>query len=160
LPCTLLQVEGARSEVLMEDSYQKEVDVSESFKVSTVLPASAERIYEAWLNSNEHAAFIGSSAEIDAAVGGRFSMWDGYIEGVNEQLEPNHRIVQSWRTTEFPPDSPDSRLEIVLEEGEAGTRLTLHHTELPEGQGEQYRDGWEEHYFEGMREYFSQGEEP
>jgi len=144
----------------MEDSYQKEVDVSESFKVSTVLPASAERIYEAWLNSNEHAAFIGSSAEIDAAVGGRFSMWDGYIEGVNEQLEPNHRIVQSWRTTEFPPDSPDSRLEIVLEEGEAGTRLTLHHTELPEGQGEQYRDGWEEHYFEGMREYFSQGEEP
>jgi len=144
----------------MEDSCQKEVDVSESFKVSTVLPASAERIYEAWLNSNEHAAFIGSSAEIDATVGGRFSMWDGYIEGVNEKLEPNHRIVQSWRTTEFPPDSPDSRLEIVLEEGDAGTRLTLYHTELPEGQGKQYREGWEEHYLERMREYFSGGQQP
>lgn len=144
----------------MGDSCQKEVDVSESFEVSTVLPASAERIYEAWLNSNEHAAFIGSSAEIDAAVGGRFSVWDGYIEGVNEQLEPNHRIVQSWRTTEFPPDSPDSRLEIVLEEVEEGTRLTLYHTELPEGQATQYREGWEEHYFEGMQEYFSGGQQP
>lgn len=132
--------------------------MSESFEVSTVLPATAERIYEAWLSSNEHAAFIGSSAEIDAAVGGRFSMWDGYIEGVNEELEPNRRIVQSWRTTEFPPESPDSRLEIVLEAVEGGTRLTLSHTELPEGQGKQYRDGWQEHYFERMREYFSSGE--
>ena len=69
-------------------------------------------------------------------------------------MEPNRRIVQSWRTTEFPPESPDSHLEIVLEELEEGTRFTLYHTELPDGQGEQYREGWEEHYFAGMREYF------
>jgi len=129
--------------------------VSESFEVSTVLPASAHRIYEAWLSSNEHADFIGASAEINPAVGGKFSMWDGYIEGVNEELEPNQRIVQRWRTTEFPAESPDSRLEIMLEEVEEGTRLILIHSEIPEGQGEQYREGWEEHYFEGIREYFS-----
>jgi len=134
-----------------------EVKVSESFHVSTVLPATTERIYQAWLSSNEHAAFIGASAEIDATVGGKFSMWGGYIQGVNEQLEPDRRIVQSWRTTEFPPDSPDSRLEIVLEEAEAGTRITLYHSDLPEGQGKQYREGWVEHYFERMREYFSEG---
>jgi len=132
--------------------------MSESFEVSTVLAASPERIYQAWLSSDEHAAFIGASAEISPEVGARFSMWDGYIEGVNEQLEPNHRIVQSWRTTEFPPDSPNSRLELVLEEVEAGTRLNLYHTELPDGQGKQYREGWEEYYFEGLREYFSSGE--
>ena len=43
----------------------------------------------------------------------------------------------------------------MLEEVEEGTRLTLIHSEIPEGQGEQYRQGWEEHYFEGVREYFS-----
>jgi uncharacterized protein YndB with AHSA1/START domain len=127
----------------------------ESFEVSTVLPAKAERIYQAWLSSEEHAAFIDASARILPEVGARFSMWDGYIEGVNEELEPNRRIVQSWRTTEFPPDSPDSRLEIVLEEVEGGTRITLHHSNVPEGQGKQYREGWVEHYFEHMRRYFS-----
>ena len=80
--------------------------MSESFEVSTVLPASAERIYKAWLSSDEHAAFIGASAETSSEVGARFSMWDGYIEGVNEELEPSHRIVQRWRTTEFPPREP------------------------------------------------------
>lgn len=129
--------------------------MSESFEVSTVLPVSAERIYEAWLSSAEHSAFIDASAEIEREIETSFSMWDGYIEGVNKELEPNHRIVQSWRTTEFPPDASDSRLEIVLEEVEGGTRMTLYHSNLPGGQGDQYRVGWEENYFEPMRRYFS-----
>jgi uncharacterized protein YndB with AHSA1/START domain len=133
--------------------------VSESFEVSTILPASPARIYRAWLNGDAHAAFIGANAEITPEVGARFSMWDGYIEGQNEELEPDRRIVQSWRTTEFPAESPDSRLAIVLEKVEGGTRLTLFHTGLPEGQGEQYRKGWEEHYFARMREYFSPSEQ-
>lgn len=131
--------------------------MAESFKVSTILPASARRIYDAWLSSKEHAAFIGAGADIAPEVGGRFSAWDGYIEGVNEQLEPYHRIVQSWRTTEFPPDSPDSRLEIVLEEVEGGTRITLFHSNIPAGQGQGYKEGWLEHYFEPMKRYFSGG---
>lgn len=61
-------------------------------------------------------------------------MWDGYIEGIDEELEPGRRIVHSWRATEFPPDSPDSRLEIVLEGVEGGARITLHHGSLAEGQ--------------------------
>jgi hypothetical protein len=27
--------------------------------------------------------------------------------------------------------------------------------ELSKGQGKRYREGWEQHYFEGMHEYFS-----
>lgn len=57
--------------------------MSESLQVSTILPASAERIYKAWLSSSEHAAFIDASANIMPEVGTSFSMWDGYIEGVN-----------------------------------------------------------------------------
>ena len=127
----------------------------DSFEVSTLLPANPERVYTAWLSSQEHAAFIGASAETTPQVGARLSMWDGYIEGTNLQLEPYHRIVQSWRTTEFPPDSPDSRLEIVLEETEGGTRMTLNHSNIPDGQGREYEEGWVENYFEPMKRYFS-----
>ena len=37
--------------------------------------------------------------------------------------EPNRRIVQAWRTTEFPSSGPDSRLEVLLEETEGGTKV-------------------------------------
>jgi uncharacterized protein YndB with AHSA1/START domain len=131
--------------------------MSDSFEVSTLLPASPERVYGAWLSSEEHGAIIGASAETAPQVGARFSMWDGYIEGTNLQLEPYHRIVQSWRTSEFPPGSPDSRLEIVLEEVEGRTRITLIHSSIPDGQGEGYQEGWVEHYFEPMKRHFSEG---
>ena len=63
--------------------------------------------------------------------------------------------MQSWRTTEFPDGAEDSRLELRLSVAEGGTRLTLTHSAIPEGQGEQYRDGWKEYYFEPMVEYFT-----
>jgi len=127
-----------------------------SFTVSTVLPGSAERIFKAWLSSEEHAAFTGSAAKINPALRGTFSAWDGYITGQNLILEPYTRIVQSWRTTEFPEQAPDSRLEILLKTVPEGTRVTLKHSQIPEGQAEEYKRGWEEYYFSPMLEYFQQ----
>ena len=129
--------------------------MSESIQVSTILPVPAHRLYEAWLNSAEHSAFTDGEATVDPTVGGRFTAWDGYIEGTTETLEPYQRIVQSWRTTDFPSGSPDSRLEVTLEETEGGTTLTLLHSEIPDGQGEDYRQGWVDFYFEPMKRYFS-----
>ena len=36
-----------------------------------------------------------------------------------------------------------------------GTRITIRHTGVPDGHFSYERDGWEEHYFEPMRRYFS-----
>ncbi|MBP7688666.1 MAG: SRPBCC domain-containing protein [Thermoflexales bacterium] len=134
--------------------------MSDSFELSTVLLASPARMYAAWLSSDEHAAMTGASAggsaEIDPRVGGAHSAWGGYITGTTLELEPDRRIVQTWRTVEFPADSPDSRLEIVLEPAEGGTRLTLKHSNIPIGQGASYESGWVENYFDPMRDYFSE----
>lgn len=129
--------------------------MAEDLRLSTVLPASAERIYRAWLDSREHGALTGGLAEIAPEVGGKFTAWDGYIQGTTLALEPYRRILQSWRTTDFPEESPDSRLEVLFEEVEAGTRLTLLHSDIPEGQAEDYRQGWEDYYFTPMLAYFS-----
>lgn len=128
--------------------------MADHFEISTVLNVQAKVIYEAWLDSEAHSAFTGARAVIDPQVGGKHMAWDDYIEGENLELEPYRRILQSWRTTEFPPDSEPSLLEIHFEEVDEGTRVTLIHTEIPEEQAEQYRDGWEEHYFTPMQEYF------
>jgi len=128
----------------------------ERIEVSAVFPGAPQQFFEAWLDSGRHAAFTGAGAEIDPAVGGQFTAWDGYIQGSNRLLEPFHRIVQGWRTTEFPPGSPDSTLEILFEEEDGSTRITLLHSEIPDGQGEEYRQGWMDYYFEPMREYFGE----
>ena len=70
-------------------------------------------------------------------------------------MEEAHRIVQAWRTSEFSDDSPDSQVEIQLEKATDGTKVTLIHTGIPDGQGDGYRQGWEDFYFTPMRAYFS-----
>src|SRR5512135_3522693 len=127
----------------------------EKIQLSTVLPTSPERLYRAWMDSAEHTAFTGSAATIDARVGGKFSAWDGYILGVTQVLEPYQRIVQTWRSSDFAEGDADSRLEILFEKAGKGTKLTLIHSDIPEGQGEDYRQGWVDNYFNPMEEYFS-----
>ena len=56
---------------------QENAIMPESIQCSTVLPAGPERIYRAWLDSAEHAAFTGSPAYIEPDVGGAFTAWDG-----------------------------------------------------------------------------------
>lgn len=126
----------------------------EAIELSTVLPATPRKLYTAWLSSTEHTAMTGGQASIEPGVGGKHYEWDGYIWGQNLELEPFKRIVQSWRSAEFPEGSQDSRLEVRFEAVKGGTELTLIHSAMPEGQGESYRDGWDENYFQPMKKYF------
>ena len=123
------------------------------FILKTIFNASPEAIYKAYLNSERHSAMTGGEAMITDTLGEPFTAWDGYIEGVNLALEPNRRILQSWRTSQFLPAEEDSQVEILLKETEDGTELILIHSKLPES-GEHYKQGWEDHYFIPMREYF------
>ena len=131
---------------------------TDSIVLSRILPATPARIFAAWMDAAEHAAMTGSPATIESAeVGGRFTAWDGYIDGSFVALEPGVRIVSSWRSDDFPADALDSLLEIGLEEAPGGTRVTLRHGDLPEGQGPALLEGWDEFYFAPMERYFGKG---
>lgn len=125
-----------------------------SFELSEWIPATPLRVYETWLSSQGHTAMTGGSpATASPEVGAAWTAWNGYAWGVNVELEPARRIVQSWRTHDFDEAAPDSTVDLLLDDEAGGTRLTLHHMELP-ADGEQYRQGWIDWYFSPMKEYF------
>lgn len=124
------------------------------FTLTVTINAKAEDIYKAWLSSKGHSAITGSPAKVDGTVGGDFLAWDGYIQGMFLELEKNKRIVQAWRTLEFPTGIEDSIVEILLEENHGKTLLTLRHSNIPEGQANGYKTGWEDFYFKPMKEYY------
>jgi uncharacterized protein YndB with AHSA1/START domain len=128
---------------------------TESILISEVIPASPQRIFSAWMDSVEHSAFTGEEATVVPIVGGEHRAAGGYIQGRTLELHEGSRIVQSWRTTEFPADSPDSRLEVTLEPTLGGTLVTLLHTDIPTGQGDRYKQGWNEFYLSRMKVYFA-----
>jgi activator of HSP90 ATPase len=125
------------------------------FTLTSTIPAKAAAIYKAWLSTKGHTAMTGSPAKVDGRKGGDFTAWDGYIWGSFLELEENRRIVQNWRTSEFPDEADDSHVEVLLEEVGGSTKITLIHTKIPQGQEDSYKLGWEDFYFKPMKEYFS-----
>jgi uncharacterized protein YndB with AHSA1/START domain len=126
----------------------------DAFRITSMVPGLPERVYAAWLDSGAHTAFTGKTAKIDPSIGGKFVALDGYIHGRTVELLPGRRIVQTWRTKEFPHSAHDSRLEIQFESAEGATRVTILHSLLPEGQGERYKKVWTDRYFYPIRGYF------
>lgn len=126
-----------------------------AFTLTTAIPASAQEIYDSWLDSLLHSEMTGGKASMSDAIDAEVSAWDGYITGRNLELVPGERIVQSWRTTQFTDEHEDSIVTVTLEEVEDGTLLTLVHSDVPEGQTSYEQGGWQEHYFEPMKEYFA-----
>jgi activator of HSP90 ATPase len=127
---------------------------SDKFELTIELPVSPDRLFRAWLDSDEHTAFTGSKAAFLNEEGTPFTAWDGYIEGEILELEVGKRILQTWRTTDFPYNAEYSFLELIFNPIESGCKLTLHHWNIPKGQGAEYHKGWEAYYFIPMREYF------
>ncbi len=126
----------------------------DALRLSTVLAATPQVVYRAWLDSGQHASFTGASAKIEPSTGGKFSLRDGTITGKNIVVEFGRRLLQSWRTADFPKGAPDARLEVLFESVGAGTRVTIMHSELPEGFGQKLRPFWAESYFAPMTDYF------
>jgi activator of HSP90 ATPase len=126
----------------------------ESVVLDMWFPVEPKVFFKAWLDSRAHGAFTGSAASIEPRVGGAFTAWDGYIRGKTLELDPPRRILQAWRTSDFPDGAPDSLLELQLDPISGGTQLTLRHTGIPEAQGVDYAQGWLDYYFEPMQTYF------
>ena len=125
------------------------------FTVTTELPASPMAVYETWIDSDQHSEMTQSPATASGEIAGIFTAHDGYINGINLELDAGERILQTWRTSQFEDDDPDSSIEVTFKASSTGTLVTLSHWNIPEGQAEGYQSGWEDFYFTPMQEYFA-----
>ena len=130
------------------------------FTLTDVIPAAPQAVYDAWLDSRRHGAMTGGKAKQSARLGAAVTAWDGYISGTNLALTPGKRIVQSWRTTQFTDAHADSRITVTLAPVKGGTRVTLKHSNVPDGQTSYEKGGWQSHYFAPMKTYFAKTAKP
>lgn len=125
------------------------------FTVSTELPAPPRVVYNAWLDGGQHSEMTQSPASGSTEIAGIFTAHDGYINGINLELDEGARILQTWRTSQFESTDPDSSIKVTFEAVPNGTCLTLKHWNIPEDQAEGYESGWRDFYFAPMQQYFA-----
>jgi activator of HSP90 ATPase len=124
---------------------------TKSFRQTIKFKASPHEIYEMLMDSKKHSAFTGSATTISRRVGGKFSVWDGELEGENLELVPDSKIVQSWRSGDW-PEGHYSKITFSLKAVDGGTQLTFTQSGVPEDRCEDVKQGWHDYYWKPMQE--------
>jgi activator of HSP90 ATPase len=124
---------------------------TKTIRQSVTFKSPPHEVYEALMDSEKHARFTGAAASISREVGGRFTAYDGSLEGENLELVPDVKIVQSWRADDW-REGHYSRATFSLKEIEGGTRLAFTQTGVPEESYEDIKQGWIDFYWDPMKQ--------
>jgi activator of HSP90 ATPase len=124
---------------------------TKTIRQSVTIKASPHDVYEALMDSKQHAEFTGGRAAISRKVGGKFTAFDGYARGVNLELVPDKKIVQTWRAEDW-PEGHYSKATFTFTKVEGGTKLTFTQTGVPEDQYASISQGWRDYYWAPMKE--------
>ncbi|MBI5224333.1 SRPBCC domain-containing protein [Candidatus Micrarchaeota archaeon] len=124
-------------------------------KQTEFFDASPIEVYLAIIDPKKHSEFTGAKATCQAKVKGKFTAWDGYCFGENLELIEGKKIVQSWKTSEWPIGYPPSKIEFEFKQEKGGTKMIFTQTNAPKEQIQDYKQGWIDNYWEPMKAYFA-----
>ena len=115
------------------------------------IKASPEEVYAALTNPFSIELWTGEKAEMSTVPGEEFSLYSGDISGKNLQFEPGRKIIQEWF---FGDQEQPSVVTITLQEAGYHTKISLHHTNIPDEAFEDMDEGWDTSYFGALKEFF------
>jgi activator of HSP90 ATPase len=115
------------------------------------VPATPEEIYLALTNPVTIELWTGDVAEMSTEPGSEFSMWEGSIVGKNLEFELDKKIVQQWY---FDGHPEESIVTIKLHPDKNGSSVELRHTNIPDDDFEDIKDGWDNSYFGALIDFF------
>lgn len=127
--------------------------MTKTIRQQVLLPAAPKKVYAALMEEKQHAAFTEGAAKISKKVGGAFSCYDGYITGLNVELVPGQRIVQAWRSQDWPAGT-FSLVTFALKAAAGGkTKLTFTHLGVPASDYKDKSEGWRTYYWAPLKKF-------
>ena len=129
---------------------------------SAPIPATREEVFASWTDPVEVAAITGKAARGEAAVGQERAVWGGWARSRVVELDPPRRLVEEWRSKDFPGGAGDARLETEIVEAEGGVslRLVIQAPFPPGGLGYATMMWFQSKMLAAYREHFTERRQP
>ena len=121
-----------------------------TIRQAVTIKASPHAVYEALMDSRKHAAFSGRPARISRKPGGTFTAYGSYLSGANLDLVPDRKIVQFWRSKNWPAFHY-STVTFDLAKVKGGTRLNFTQVGVPDNDFKDKKAGWIKSYWKPMK---------
>ncbi|HXI84116.1 MAG TPA: SRPBCC domain-containing protein [Verrucomicrobiae bacterium] len=127
--------------------------MTREIKHRVTIRATPAKVYAALMDEKKHAQFTDARARIERRVGGTFTCYGTYINGITLELQPGKRIVQAWRSRNW-PKGIYTIVTFKLSKA-AGGRTTLRFSQMgvPASDYREKNKGWRTHYWVPLKRY-------
>ena len=151
------------------DSEQEIIHSAEAIHQQMLFLASRDRVYRALTDSVAFDRVVRFSeavvsgmvpepaepSRISRSVGGAFSLFGGYLTGLQVELVRDRRIVQAWRAASWNAGEYSIASFVLTDEGSA-TRLVFDHRGFPAGAAQHLAAGWHGNYWQPLAKMLAQ----
>jgi activator of HSP90 ATPase len=126
-----------------------------SLSLKFFVHAPPDEVMELLLNPEFIKDWSGADALVEKKVGGKFMMFDGWVEGKILKITADE-LAYTWKPSGWSEETAASEVDYKLVAVEHGTEVMIEHTNFPnEEEMESHKTGWEEHFFGPIGEYLA-----
>lgn len=115
--------------------------------------ATPKEVYDALINSTKHSKFTSAPAKIGSKPGSAFTCYANYISGITLELEPGRRVVQAWRSRNWPAGHFSIVTFALSLNGKGQTELHFTQIGVPADDYAEKNKGWRTHYWEPLKKF-------
>ncbi len=123
--------------------------MSKTIKQNYVIKAPISEVWQAFVDPKIIEKWGAGPAKMSAKEGADFSIWGGDIYGTNTEVISEKKLIQDWYGGKW--DKPSIVTFTFTDRGEQ-TEIELVHTNLPEGEEDNFAQGWKDYYLNPIKE--------
>jgi uncharacterized protein YndB with AHSA1/START domain len=124
-----------------------------TIRQAVTIAAAPKKVFEALIDERRHARFTGNPAKISRKAGGAFTCYGGYLEGFNLEVVAARRIVQAWRSKNWPKGTYSIVTFALARKAGGKTTLSFTQVGLPASDVREKTKGWHKAYWKPLKAY-------
>jgi uncharacterized protein YndB with AHSA1/START domain len=129
---------------------------SNSISMAVTLRAKPAEVFRALTDARTIRRWSGQSGKVEAAIGGKFEMFDGWVKGRVLAYNEGSSLAYTWLPDDWTEGTAPSTVRFSFSRTKNGTKVVLRHAGFPdEQQKREHHEGWTEHVFDPLKKYFA-----
>lgn len=126
-----------------------------AFILEFYLKASVDEVMQLLTDEDLIEAWSSGSSLIEKFEGGKFIMFDGWVEGKVMKITGDE-LAYTWKPSDWSEDTSPSSVHYKLMAEKDGTKIILEHRGFPDKKEmENHKSGWTEHFFGPIETYLA-----
>ncbi len=122
--------------------------------MSATVNARPSDVFDALTNSEKIRKWSGQKGTVEATIGGKFEMFDGWVKGKVLAYHRGKNVSYTWHAADWDKDVKPSIVKFRLSPTKTGTKISLSHSGLPDEKSrKEHAGGWTEFVFDPLKEF-------